>query len=319
MIFPYIILLVALAMEVIGSVISIIGLSSSLGNSYIVITMVIIVDIAKIVAISALIQYWDKINILLKSLLTIVTLVLITFTSFGVFGYLSNEFNKTISPNKELIAIKQNNQFNIEQLKHQNEDLIIRRNFIDNELSNASDKNKTKLLYAYDAEKRQINKQINDNNRQIVELNKQTLLDNHNDSHAIMADMISNWFNIPIEKSMKWIIIAFTLVFDPFAILMVMLSNILLKNRKVLVTQLPYQTEDLSRYKLEIPEKKKRPYTRRKKFEDVTDNTEPIAEVNDDRQLQDIIKSTLDDIDIRRLKSGKNTSASKTVIDSYNT
>lgn len=303
MVFPLIIMVVALMMEVIGSIISIIGLASSLGGSLLVICMVIIVDIAKIVGISAIIQYYKSLPKILVGLSTLICICLVSFTSYGIFGFLSSEFNKTITPN-----IKYNHELNL---------LENRKNNLNDELNNYKnrltiindklndDKISNKFFYHYSNEKKEVEIKYNTILNDIEKIDNKLLYhkteNKHQDSHAIIAEMIATWFSVPLEQSMKYVIIAFTIIFDSFAIIMLIIANLKIKEYKnkeddVVIIK-PKQNITLSTsygntsYMSPLPEKVKRPYKKRQKKIELDIEQEEYKESKDD-EVQ-IIESSL--------------------------
>ena len=95
-IFPLIIALSALSVSASAAVYSVTGLSMLFaGASTAVIIMAASLEISKLVIASLLYQYWDKLNKVLRTYLTIAAAVLILITSAGIYGYLSSAYQKT--------------------------------------------------------------------------------------------------------------------------------------------------------------------------------------------------------------------------------
>jgi hypothetical protein len=100
--FTYLIFGTAFLMEAIGTYVSVVGLSAFFAGDPVILTMGIILDIAKVVSISFLYQKWDKTSTLKKTYLIAAISVLMTITSAGAFGYLSGAFQTALQPNKEV-------------------------------------------------------------------------------------------------------------------------------------------------------------------------------------------------------------------------
>ena len=95
-IFPLIIALSALSVSASAAVYSVTGLSMLFaGASTAVIIMAASLEISKLVIASLLYQYWNKLNKILRTYLTIAAAVLILITSSGIYGYLSSAYQKT--------------------------------------------------------------------------------------------------------------------------------------------------------------------------------------------------------------------------------
>jgi hypothetical protein len=95
-IFPFIIALSALSVSASAAVYSVTGLSMLFaGASTAVMIMAASLEVAKLVIASLLYQYWNKLNKILRTYLTIAAVVLILITSAGIYGYLSSAYQKT--------------------------------------------------------------------------------------------------------------------------------------------------------------------------------------------------------------------------------
>jgi hypothetical protein len=95
-IFPLIIALSALSVSASAAVYSVTGLSMLFaGASTAVIIMAASLEVSKLVIASCLYQYWNKLNKILRTYLTIAAAVLILITSAGIYGYLSSAYQKT--------------------------------------------------------------------------------------------------------------------------------------------------------------------------------------------------------------------------------
>ena len=94
--FSYIVLLLALIVSGCAAYFSVWGLSQLFaGASTAVIIMATALEIGKVVVTTALHRYWDKISGWLKFYLTISVGVLMIITSAGIYGFLSNAYQKT--------------------------------------------------------------------------------------------------------------------------------------------------------------------------------------------------------------------------------
>lgn len=97
-IFPAIIALAALSVSASAAFYSISGLSKLFaGASFEVIIMASSLEIAKLVIASLLYQYWDTLNKLLRTYLTVAAVVLVLITSMGIYGFLSAAYQETYS------------------------------------------------------------------------------------------------------------------------------------------------------------------------------------------------------------------------------
>lgn len=115
-IFPLIIALSALSVSASAAFYSVTGLSRLFaGASTEVLIMASSLEVSKLVIASLLYQYWDKLNKLLKTYLSIACLILIAITSVGIYGFLSSAYQETaalagnIEAQVELVKTKRDN------------------------------------------------------------------------------------------------------------------------------------------------------------------------------------------------------------------
>jgi len=95
-IFPTIIALSALSVSASAAFYSVSGLSKLFaGASFEVIIMAGSLEAAKLVIASLLYQYWDTLNKLLRTYLSIAAVVLVLITSMGIYGFLSAAYQDT--------------------------------------------------------------------------------------------------------------------------------------------------------------------------------------------------------------------------------
>tara|TARA_E500000318_G_scaffold111298_1_gene129365 strand:- start:1994 stop:3205 length:1212 start_codon:yes stop_codon:yes gene_type:complete len=95
-IFPFIIALSALSVSASAAFYSVSGLSKLFaGATFEVIVMAGSLEVAKLVIASLLYQYWNTINKLLRTYLTIAAIILVLITSMGIYGFLSAAYQET--------------------------------------------------------------------------------------------------------------------------------------------------------------------------------------------------------------------------------
>ena len=95
-ILPFLIGFSALSVSASAAFYSVSGLSKLFaGASFEVIIMAGSLEVAKLVTASLLYQYWDTINKILRTYLTVATIVLVLITSMGIYGFLSAAYQDT--------------------------------------------------------------------------------------------------------------------------------------------------------------------------------------------------------------------------------
>jgi hypothetical protein len=94
--FPFVIAFSALSVSASAAFYSVSGLSKLFaGASFEVIVMAGSLEISKLVIASLLYQYWDTLNKLLRTYLSIATVILVLITSMGIYGFLSAAYQET--------------------------------------------------------------------------------------------------------------------------------------------------------------------------------------------------------------------------------
>ncbi len=96
--FPFLIAFSALSVSASAAFYSVYGLSKLFaGAQFEVIIMAGSLEVAKLVTASLLYQYWDSINKILRTYLTIATVILVIITSMGIYGFLSAAYQDTFN------------------------------------------------------------------------------------------------------------------------------------------------------------------------------------------------------------------------------
>ena len=94
--FPFVIAFSALSVSASAAFYSVSGLSKLFaGASFEVIIMAGSLEISKLVIASLLYQYWGTLNKLLRTYLSIATVILVLITSMGIYGFLSAAYQET--------------------------------------------------------------------------------------------------------------------------------------------------------------------------------------------------------------------------------
>lgn len=104
--FPHIILCSALFISIVAEYFSIFGISKLFSGSHIeVIVLAIALGLAKLVAVSSVQQFWDRLGKskygkILRIYLSIATLVLMIVTTIGVYGFLASAYQNTANEDR---------------------------------------------------------------------------------------------------------------------------------------------------------------------------------------------------------------------------
>ena len=233
---------------------SVFGLSQLFaGASLAVIIMASSLEFAKIISVSFLQRYWTKISKTLKTYLSIGVIVLVCITSAGIYGFLSNAYQKTatqyeigenelsalsdkkalfqknIDDNKAILTTKSKRVDQLSSLRTTQENRLnqaqsnAERNRVRNDINGA-----TKEIQSLNAEIDVLNTKINPfvdsvnaYQSKIIESKSK----NAGASEVGPLKYIAKLVNQPMDKVVNWFILLLIFVFDPLAMALVIATN----------------------------------------------------------------------------------------------
>lgn len=240
---------------------SVFGLSQLFaGASLAVIIMASSLEISKVVAVSFLQRYWTKVSRGLKIYLTIGVIVLVCITSAGIYGFLSNAYQKTASKYEisegELSAI--NNKKDLYQKNiDDNKAIVATKTKRLEQLSALRTNQETRLDGGKsNADRNRARNDISSSSKEIQNLN--TEIDGLNAKITPLLDSVNVYANKaieskakssgaseigplkylaqltgqPMDKVVNWFILLLIFVFDPLAVALVIAANKVLELEK---------------------------------------------------------------------------------------
>jgi len=244
---PLIIALSALSVSASAAFYSVTGLSMLFaGASFAVLIMASSLEVAKLVIASLLYQYWEKLNKVLRTYLTIAACVLVLITSAGIYGFLSAAYQETATKseivNKQIAALEskkklyEDSRNNILQEKQslatlrgtlskgsttqytdRNGNLVVRTNNAAIRNIESASKSDEKLSGKIDI----INDSIFSLENQILEIK----VNSEATSELGPLKYISNLTGQPMDKIINWFLLVIIFVFDPLAVSLVIAAN----------------------------------------------------------------------------------------------
>jgi hypothetical protein len=261
----YLLIIIGLLIATTSGYFSVIGLSSIFGNSLFIILMSSLLEISKIVSVSFISSiYFKELNKILKYYIIVVTTILMIITSFGVYGYLSsnyqhidNSLNESKLKLEQVNYVINENQKNLDYLKHTN--LKLQKNIDDinkindrtnlSALSYISDKNYNKMLKSLNKNSeltlnqiKTINNEINENNFKIKNINDTLVLYNNNKNQINLIlnsntdistlKFISSVLNFEYNYIVNILILIIVFSFDPLAISLLISANYIKEDLK---------------------------------------------------------------------------------------
>ena len=274
--FPSIIALSALSVSASAAFYSVSGLSKLFaGATFEVIIMAGSLEVAKLVIASLLYQYWDTLNKILRTYLSIACTILVLITSMGIYGFLSAAYQETY---QKLIVNENQIEFLENKAKFYEDDVarydveLERISDNINILSNA----KASSIQVRDTtsatgfrqtisttELRLSQNRINaeEENRKDVNLKRtvaadslQTIkldilaLQNNSDTVGELGPLqyLSGLTGTPMDRIINILLLVIIFVFDPLAISLVIAANFAfdITNRKNLYNEYEDETDD---------------------------------------------------------------------------
>lgn len=206
-------------------------------------------ELGKLVAASYLHRMWDKINWIFRLYFTSAVVILVFITSMGIFGFLSNAYQKTslavqnVDSQVNILDVQRAGletdisrfQNRIDVLTNQRasqearyDSLVVGENWV-----NA--RRTFELIESADEEIRGLNSQITESRQKLNDLNIEILTiqtDNIDLAREIGGfKFIADAFNVPIDTAVKWFIIMLIFVFDPLAVSLVIAWNKLVDDK----------------------------------------------------------------------------------------
>ena len=225
-------------MEAIGTYISVVGLGALFAGDIIILIMAGVLDIAKIVSVSFIFQYWEKIKVIMRYYMLVAVIILMTITSAGAFGYLSGAFQKAVQPGQETSLKVDSYKHERDQLIDEKKQLSTQRADIDKQIAQLPQefvRGRQKLISSFKPESDRISGRLIVITKRVDELNAQVLkVESENidkEVHVGPIIYVAKAFNISVEQASKWIILTIIFVFDPLAVILIVAGNFLVKLR----------------------------------------------------------------------------------------
>jgi len=251
--FPYIITLAALAVSASAAFYSVSGLMKLFaGAAFAVGIMAGSLEVSKLVIASLLYQYWDSLNKVLRTYLTIAAFVLILITSAGIYGFLSSAYQETA--NKDQITTQQIAALESKKKLFQDtRDNLLKEKQSLSELRGTLSKSSTNQYT--DSRGNLVVRSNNASYKQIESTSKSdeklsSKLDIVNDSIFSIENKIlqvktnstasselgplkylSGLTGYPMDKIINWFLLVIIFVFDPLAIALVIAANFAFKHK----------------------------------------------------------------------------------------
>jgi hypothetical protein len=213
----------ALALEMLGSFISVVGLSAK--TSHIIIFLIISLDFSKVMIATVLYKKWKDIHLLLRSFLIPALIFLIGVTSSGTYAFLIQEFSKTTAGVEQL-------QTKVDSMVAEKEKLEARKQVIDQQIAQLppdSVVQRKRLTELFAKESDYINTRTQELDQQIPAAKVQAMQDTT--SEGTLGSIAKAYGTTP-EKISRIIAFFLVIVIDPLAIVLLTVANFLTEQRR---------------------------------------------------------------------------------------
>ena len=252
---PTIIAISALSVSASAAFYSVSGLSKLFaGASFEVIIMAGSLEVAKLVIASLLYQYWGTINKLLRTYLTVATIILVLITSMGIYGFLSAAYQDTYRQltvkNNQVAFLEQKTDFYGKDVARYDEELERISNNIST-LSNAkassiqvrdttSSTGFRQTISTTELRLSQKRIDVEEKNRASVQAKREQVADSLQKYQLAILDLenntdvagelgpleyLSGLTGTPMDKIINILLLVIIFVFDPLAISLVVAAN----------------------------------------------------------------------------------------------
>ena len=255
--FPLLVALSALSVSASAAFYSVTGLSKLFaGASLEVFIMASSLEIAKLIIASFLYQYWEKINKVLRTYLTLAAFILIVITSMGIYGFLSAAYQETAT--KSNIVDKEIGLLNLkkERFEEDRTFLIEEKTIVDESISGLRNGLSNNVIQYKDSETGEIITTTSSSTRRALQTQLDDAVvrrDNISNKLTAVTDSITNLdlkiFEVesnsevaaelgplkyiseltgaPMSNVVNYLLIILVFVFDPLAIALVIAANFL--------------------------------------------------------------------------------------------
>jgi hypothetical protein len=270
-VFKYIVGISSFLIASIAAFFSIKGISLLFAGSFWpVVLMASALEVGKLVATSSLYRYYHELNKLIRAYLFVAIVILMAITSLGIFGFLSDAFYRSkikseatsakvifieekkntlqqkFDYNKERIKtlsdIRKSQEDRLTSITRQNTDVKKSGLFgTDQTVDTGALKAKAKSMDLVASEVQSANKEIDElskNNETIMQgmdvVNNELLAIKQTESKETdigTFKFIAKTFDVELDTAVKYFIISLVCVFDPLAVILLIIFNFLIKKK----------------------------------------------------------------------------------------
>ena len=254
-IFPTLIALTALSVSLSAAFYSVTGLSKLFaGASFQVMVMAGSLEVAKLVIASLLYQYWGQLNKILRTYLSVATVILVIITSVGIYGFLSAAYQETatktgiVDKEVELLELRKNRfiesrDYYYQEKKSLDEGINQLRKGLSNNVIQYKDKETGQIITTTSSSNRralqeQLKSAIEQRSQISIKLEQATdsinsievktlTVETESDLAGELGPLkyLSELTEVPMNRIINYLLLIIIFVFDPLAISLVIAAN----------------------------------------------------------------------------------------------
>ena len=254
-IFPTLIALTALSVSLSAAFYSVTGLSKLFaGASFQVMVMAGSLEVAKLVIASLLYQYWGQLNKILRTYLSVATVILVIITSVGIYGFLSAAYQETatktgiVDKEVELLELRKNRfiesrDYYYQEKKSLDEGINQLRKGLSNNVIQYKDKETGQIITTTSSSNRkalqeQLKSAIEQRSQISIKLEQATDSINSIEVKSLTVETesdfagelgplkyLSELTEVPMNRIINYLLLIIIFVFDPLAISLVIAAN----------------------------------------------------------------------------------------------
>ena len=254
-IFPTLIALTALSVSLSAAFYSVTGLSKLFaGASFQVMVMAGSLEVAKFVIASLLYQYWGQLNKILRTYLSVATVILVIITSVGIYGFLSAAYQETatktgiVDKEVELLELRKNRfvesrDYYYQEKKSLDEGINQLRKGLSNNVIQYKDKETGQIITTTSSSNRralqeQLKSAIEQRSQISIKLEQATDSINSIEVKSLTVETesdlagelgplkyLSELTEVPMNRIINYLLLIIIFVFDPLAISLVIAAN----------------------------------------------------------------------------------------------
>jgi hypothetical protein len=219
-IFPSLAMLVALAIAAGAALFTVLGFRELFEPSLKIMYMAAVIEVGKVMAVSALYQFRDIIGWAWKSVLFILIIIAMAVTSMGVYGYLASSYQK------DTLAITQNDA-RIELMDSRRERLEQRLENIDAQIAEVPEtyvSKRMELIATFAPEKESVVQELDQLAREESEIKLERIEQQTEFGAILLLAESVDWLDP--TNAMLYFILAVIFIFDPMAVVLTYVANV---------------------------------------------------------------------------------------------